>query len=431
MRCWQGQCDNFDLYFRYLLQYLFIFICNVGIGTFLSGKVQATPVNTLLPHGDNGDVQKHSHQHELKQLHSYHQFFFGQKDIPEFSIIYPAIKPTFLIAAPENFNPGLKLPPPPPPKPKPKPKPKLKPKQENKKTPALVWESLTPNFSLSKDNFGQSNQLVEETAVFRLRNGNKLKFTTGFNSFQQTTVDKVTNIPIQFGWEGKINKVKLSVNGGLDLFNRLPVVPNFSINAEYPIFSKVSNGKLKSLLVGIGAVEHGAYKFNAETLDNQINVSRIRPSFYWQIDPNTSLFSLAQLGFFNDGNQEFQSFSRLERKFGQLSLAANLFTWSFQQDLANDSGYFSPPDFIVYNAEIAWKEKIFKYLSCRVSASLGSQRLNGIWDGAKNYQAACTAKFSPKLELDFGYAFSNVRERTTGNDLYKNESFTGNLRLRF
>ena len=459
-----------------ILKYLLIFISNVAIDIFSPFQVQAQSVTTFLPHQSSGNIQKHSYEGEVKQqIHTPREFFFEQKHIPEFSITSPSRKhscyrdrssikkhckhnkakqlyapkefffeqkyipefsitppfrkTTFLIAAPENFNPDLELPPPP--KPKPKPKPKESVDKGKKKTPALVLESLTPNFSLSKDNFGQINQFIEETSVFHLRNGNKLRFTTGFNSFEQNTVEKITNIPLQFGWEGNIDKLSLSVDGGLDLFNRLPAVPNFSINAEKPIFSKVSDGKLKSLLVGIGTVEYGAYKFNAETLDNQITFWRFRPSVYWQIDPNTSLFSLAQLGFFNDGNREFQSFSRLERKLGQFSIAVNLFTWSFLQDVAEDSGYFSPPDFIVYNAEIAWEKDIFKFLSCRLSASIGKQRLKGTWDNAKSYQTSCIAKFSPNLKLDIGYTFSNVRERITGNELYKNESLTGNLQIKF
>ncbi|MDJ0733150.1 MAG: hypothetical protein QNJ47_03540 [Nostocaceae cyanobacterium] len=346
--------------------------------------------------------------------------------------ISPLEVDSFLIAAPENLNPGLKLPPPPEPKPKPKPKPK-EPTESNKKLPpSLVLESLTPNFSFSEDKFGQSNLFIEETAVFRLPNGNKVKFKTGFNSFKQEEIDTINNIPLQFGWEGKIDKVNLAINGGVDIFNRLPIVPNFSFKAEYPIFANVnSDGKLKSLLVATGVVEHAPYKFNAETLDNQIKFWRIRPSVYWQIDPQTSFFSLGQFGFFNDGNQEFQSFSRLERKLGQFSVATNLFTWSFQQNLGEDSGYFSPPDFLVYNAEIAWQGNIFKFLKCRLSANFGKQRLRGTWDNANSYQALCTSQFSSNVELDLGYSFSNIRARDTRDSSYNNQSLTGQLRINF
>ncbi len=356
-------------------------------------------------------------------------------------LCHPSEPPPILMAGPENFNPELQLPPPEPepepePKPKPEPEPEPEPESTEPVTPVFVLESLTPDFNLNKDNFGQRNQFVEETAVFRLRDGNILRFKTGFNSFEQPEIESIRNIPIQVGWEGKIDRVKFAVNGGLDFFNRLPVATNFNIKAEYPIFSSVSSdGQLQSLLVVSGVIEQGPYKFNAKTLESLITNWRFRPSVYWQIDPNTSFFSLGQFGFFNDGNQEFQSFSRFERKFGQFfgqfSVAGNLFTWSFQQDLATENGYFSPPDFLVYNAEVAWEGEIFDFLSCRLAATLGQQRLRRKVDNAQTYQARCTAKLSPNIEADFGYAISNIRDRETGKTSFTSESFTGQMRVKF
>ncbi len=39
--------------------------------------------------------------------------------------------------------------------------------------------------------------------------------------------------------------------------------------------------------------------------------------------------------------------------------------------------------------------------------------------------------FSPSVEADFGYGFSNVRNRDTGGSAYNNQSFTGQLRVKF
>jgi hypothetical protein len=152
---------------------------------------------------------------------------------------------------------------------------------------------------------------------------------------------------------------------------------------------------------------------------------------YWQIDPKTYLFSLLRLGNYNDGNFEQQSFTRLERKVGEFFVAANLFNWSYTNDVQETSGYFSPPDFIVYTGEVGWEGPIFDFLRCRVTASLGQQRLNGNFDNANNYEGRCTTKISPTVDADFGYTFSNVQNRQTGGSAYNNQSFTGVLRVKF
>ncbi len=335
----------------------------------------------------------------------------------------------FLIAAPENFNPGLRLPPPPP-------QPPIEPIPSSTSTEAdtraVVLESLTTDFRNDQDNFDQRNQFIEPTAQFRLRNGNRLRVRTGLNSFEQPDIESITNIPLQVGWEGKIDRVTVSVAGGVDLFNRLPTALNLNARVEAPMALNISpTGQVESQVVVSGVVEQGPYKFNAETLDNQITAWRFGPNVYWQIDRNTSLYSSFRWGEYNDGNEEQQSFSRLERKLGQFSVAANLFTWSYDQDLDTESGYFSPPDFLVYNGEVAWQGDVFDFLRCRLAATLGQQRLRGEIDDANSYQARCTVQFSPNVEADLGYGFSNVRNQDTGGSTYNNQSVTGQLRVRF
>jgi hypothetical protein len=178
-------------------------------------------------------------------------------------------------------------------------------------------------------------------------------------------------------------------------------------------------------------VEQGSYKFNAQTLENQITSWRYGPQLSWQIDPKTSLFSSLRFGNYNDGNFEQQSFTRIERKFGEFFLAANLFNWSYQHDYAQESGYFSPPDFLVYTGEVGWEGRISNFLRCRVAASLGQQRLNGEFDKANSYQGHCTTNISPNLDADLGYIYSNVQNGETGGSTYNNQSFTGVLRVKF
>lgn len=336
------------------------------------------------------------------------------------------------IAAPENFDPKLTIPPPEPPPPKPveSPTPPQQPSQNNK-SPLFTLESITPNFKLDKDNFGQQNLWRETATKFKLRNGDLLGLTTGFNSFTQDDIPFTSNIPLYWSWQRNTSDYKLTVNSGVDVYNRLPVTPYLSTTVEIPVFSSVGKKGLRSLLVFSGTIEHQAYKFNAKTLDHKINYWRFRPSFYWQILPNFSLFTLGQLGYFNDGNQEFQSFSRLEKKLGDFAIAINVFTWSFQQDLGTTNGYFAPSNFLVYNGEISWAKSITSWLRCRVAGSLGKQRLGNATDNAYSYQALCSTTIGEAVELDFGYSVSNVRDRNTDDTSYLNQSFDSQLRLNF
>jgi hypothetical protein len=348
-----------------------------------------------------------------------------------------------LIAAPENFNPDLQLPPalpePPPnsspPKTPTEPPPNSSPPKTSTEPRTLdaVLESIHTDYRYDTDNFGQTNLFFEPTAQFRLSNGNKISFKTGFNFFKQPGVESITNFPLQVGWQGKIGQVTLQTAAGVDVFNRLPTAINFNAKVEAPISPPQvsSSGQLLSVVVLSGNLEQGPYKSNARTLENQITAWRFGPDLYWQIDRKTSLFSSLRLGSYNDGNSEVQSFSRLERKFGQFFLAANLFTWSFDRDLERTSGYFSPPDFLVYNAEVGWEGDIANFLRCRLATNLGQQRLKGEFDNAHTYQTQCTVKISPNIETDIGYSFSNVRNLETGGSAYGGNSLTGQLRVKF
>ncbi|MEH2327338.1 MAG: hypothetical protein V7K32_28025 [Nostoc sp.] len=39
---------------------------------------------------------------------------------------------------------------------------------------------------------------------------------------------------------------------------------------------------------------------------------------------------------------------------------------------------FFPPDFLVYNAEVAWEGDIANFFRCRLAANLGRERLTAI-----------------------------------------------------
>lgn len=326
-----------------------------------------------------------------------------------------------LIAAPENLNPGLYIPPPPP---------ELTPPEaietpiEADDDPIVpVWqiEDLTVEFTDEFSNFDQSNQVIEPTVSGVLPNGDRLAFTTGFNNYTQPDVDSVTNIPLKVAWTREMGNFTTTVGGGVDIFDNLPLSFNFQANTSVPL------GRQANLSF---FVEQGPYKFNATTLNEQITAWRYGPNLYWQIDPNTSFFSLVRWGRYNDGNREQQSFSRFEHRMGEFAIAANMFNWRYRQDLENASGYFSPQDFLVINGEAAWQGEILDWLDCRLSASWGQQRLAGEWTPAYSYGTQCTMKISESTEIDVGYGFNNVIGQS-GGSAFNNRAVSGALRMSF
>ncbi|MEH2258280.1 hypothetical protein [Nostoc sp.] len=422
--------DNFRPYLfvsRYSLYAVFLLgclqiqlgvICSVGVWILSAAKLQAAQAHQTWKSPSELTEQVTIINPELAEQYS--------KPLPY------RLKPApILLAAPENFNPDLRLPSSLPEPPQQNSSPPTTPTKP--KTLDAVLESIYTDYHYETDNFGQTNFFLEPTVQFRLRNGNKIFFKTGFNFFEQRGVESITNFPLQVGWQGKIGQVTLQTAAGVDVFNRLPTAINLNVKVEAPISPpRVSSlGRLLSAVVLSGNLEQGPYKSNVRTLDNQITAWRFGPDLYWQIDRDTSLFSSLRLGSYNDGNSDVQSFSRLERKFGQFSLATNLFTWSYDRDLERTSGYFSPPDFLVYNGEVAWEGDITNFLRCRLAANLGRQRLKGEFDNANTYQTRCTVKLSPNIEADLGYSFSNVRNQETGGSTYGSNALTGQLRVKF
>ncbi|MBE9029799.1 hypothetical protein IQ266_08670 [filamentous cyanobacterium LEGE 11480] len=298
-------------------------------------------------------------------------------------------------------------------------------------TSGLKLESLTTDFQNESDG-NRTNRMIEPTAQFKLPNGDRLQVKSGWNTFQQSGIRTIQNFPLQGAWVKKLGDNQLKLGGGLDVFNRLSIQPKLNAELEVPLGVEVApNGKLNRGVVLKGLVDYGAYKFNAKTLEQGINVLHVKPQVYWQIDPKTSLYSHYQLGLYRDGNVEHQTYSRLERKFGQFFVAANLFTWNYKADQELNNGYFSPQQFLTYNGEVGWAGDIAKGLKCRVTAALGQQALNGNNSSISRYNGRCTAAIAPNIALDFGYGFSNERKQNLNVSNYQNHSVTGQLRMTF
>jgi hypothetical protein len=341
------------------------------------------------------------------------------------------------IAGADNFNPDLKLSPPreqisipPPPLPPTQSTPSpgansgsvegtgVKPAPVG--VPFAVLEGIQPNIHNDWNNSGQVNRIIESTAILRLNNGDRILFTTGYNTYEQLDTKTATNIPLGIDWETKINSLKVRSGVGVDILSGA-TTPNFNLKVDYP---------LTTGLTVSADLQQGAYKFNAKTIENQISALRYGPSVFWQLDKDTSLFSSLKLGSYSDSNQEQQSFSRIERKFGEFSVAGNLFTWNYKN--STDKGYFAPPDFLVYTGEVAWEGSVIRdVLNCRLSASLGGQNVNSTSSDAGGYQTKCTAKISPNLEADLGYSFSNVKSTVPTTSNANSQSILGQVRVKF
>ena len=319
----------------------------------------------------------------------------------------PRTSAEFLLAAPQNLNPGLAPPPIPPPIPPPE-EPVKPPDSSGEGTStaqplSIKLESMDLNFRSDSSNVGQLNRIVEPTFNFNVNDEFSVAVTTGFNFFRQSGIRSVTNLPLRLNWEDEIGDFRVTAGGGVDLFDRLPPQPNFNASAAIPVFSTVTLTP---------TIEYGAYKPNAKTIENRINALRFGTNFYWQIDSHTSLSSLFRLGVYNDGNFEQQIFSRLEHRIGNFAVALNLFSLVYKNDLSLQSGYFSPHDFLVYNGEISWQDNIFDFLNCRVTGSFGNQRLQGVWATAYTLQGLCTVQINPNISFNLGYSLNN--KITTG-----------------
>lgn len=294
------------------------------------------------------------------------------------------------------------------------------PNLESAVTDYAVLDSMTTNFQGDDDKTGQVNQIFEPTWKWRFKDGTVISFQTGFNSFKLAGKDSIYDVPLQFGVAKKIGSVNLDVRGGINVFNRVPTTANIEVNANLSVVDGVTL---------FGFFEQKPYKSNVNTIENQIKIRRFGLNVYWQIDPYTTLFSLYRWGDYSDGNTDQQSFSRLERKWGQFAIAANLFTWFYERASAPNT-YFSPRDFLVYTGELSWQGDIFNFLNCRLAFNAGEQRGAGNFAPANSYQAKCTAKISPSIEANLGYAYSNVRKPDTGLSS-KSETITGQLRMKF
>jgi hypothetical protein len=299
--------------------------------------------------------------------------------------------------------------------------------------PNILWESVGVDVRNSVGSDDKHKRVIEPFAQFHLRNGDQIKLTSGWNFFDQAGIESINNYPLRLNWQRKIDEARIHVGAGVDFFDDLPAVPNFITKFDLPIGTKFDGqGRLSQGLIFSTAIDYGAYKFSAKSLQSRITTTQIKPSLYWQISPSTNFYGHYQFGIYNDGNYEQQVFSRLQQKLGpEFYIAANLFSWSYFKDEERTNGYFSPPDFLTYTGEIGWEGNVVRdQLKCRLSVAIGRQRNLGNYAAANTYNARCDARLSPDLALEVGYSLSNIRDRSSPDD-FQTQELSGQLKYRF
>jgi hypothetical protein len=287
--------------------------------------------------------------------------------------------------------------------------------------PLRPIDNVSREYQHNTNSSGQVNQSLVETTNFSLSARDKLRLRMGVNYYEQPGATAVNNFSLQVTAETQVNSLKIQPMVGVDLFNNRSQAVNWGVGLEYPLFSGMTLS---------ADLESGVYKFNARTIASNISAVRYGPSLFWQIDRDTTLFSAIKFGNYSDGNIEQQSFSRLERKFGDFNIAANLFTWGYRQP--TNSGYFTPGQFSVFTRELGWEgDVISNVLRCRIAIPLGEQNVDGKTADASGYQGRCTAKISRNIEAELGYSFSNVRTQGDSPSQATSQSIMGRMKIVF
>jgi tetratricopeptide (TPR) repeat protein len=283
------------------------------------------------------------------------------------------------------------------------------------------WQSETEVRYEDSDS-GEENSLLQETISFRVNEGDNLyQLKAGYGRFEQPKIESINNYSVEIGLERRFQPLLLTTSLGVDFFDRLDAVPKFNLGAAIPFSDRLNlDTNLK----------FSAFKDNAETLENEVNVWSLEPNLIWQIDRKSWLYLLYKLGLYNDGNLENQLGFGLGRNIGQFFIGANLFYWTYQDDL--DNGYFDPADFFSYNGEVGWEGKVFDFSKCRLSASIGRQSFAGNAQNGNTYQAGCTISFTKNSELDLLYRYTNnARFQNSESGDSEQEVLSGILRFLF
>ncbi len=140
-------------------------------------------------------------------------------------------------------------------------------------------ENIEIKFKQEQDNFGKNNQFITKYINFSLENADKLKFTTGYNTFLKTGTEQVVNIPLLATWRKNAKDFNLELTGGVEFFDRLPTDFTLKAKIERKINLNANEAnKQSSFMVITGNFQREPYKFNAQSLQNEIVAWRFGPS---------------------------------------------------------------------------------------------------------------------------------------------------------
>lgn len=270
----------------------------------------------------------------------------------------------------------------------------------------------------------RSDWLVQQNTRIPLRGSSIIPFVrTGFAEFNQKGLTTVANIPLQAGIEAKVNQIALRGRVGVDLFDRLSAVPLLGFEASRPVFPQANL---------TGTVEYGAFKYSAQSLENNIRALRFGPTFSWAIDRNTSLLASLRLGSYSDGNFEKEFFFYLERRIGNFYIAGNLYHLSYTIQPPTGTflnGYFAPSNYWYYSGELGWEGTIVEPVKCRFSVNLGGQTPEGGPAMTDSYQARCAARLSSEVEASLGYRIGSILSSGASPNI--GQTLTAQLRFQF
>ncbi|MDX1978459.1 MAG: hypothetical protein SFT94_12375 [Pseudanabaenaceae cyanobacterium bins.68] len=298
---------------------------------------------------------------------------------------------------------------------------------------SLRLDSFQIDSSYIYNNFEFNTFRLEPSFNFSLPNGHRIILKTGYNFFSQNPrtlpslrPDTITLTPIQLGWEGRVGEVSFSTALRINLYDKIPTTVGVLTSATWPV--------LPNLFL-TAKYEQTALESTPASLQQGITARNYGPTLFWQIDPDMSLFSFYTITNYNDGNRAQVSYTKLERKFGQFAVSANLVTWGAENI---KDAYFAPPDQLIYNLGVAWQGNLSESLNLLLQYNIGRQRFNREESDAQYYVVRLTAKLSDQIEGFLEFNQGDLRNTPGGQfflgnvrDLFSQSTFTAQLKAKF
>lgn len=279
-------------------------------------------------------------------------------------------------------------------------------------------ESFESSFLSDRDNFGKDTSGSVATWRWRYPRDRTVTASIGLMRYGQAEAPTQFVIPISLTRAGQREALNWQLSAGLTFYDRLTPALSLAAVASHPLSETVA---------WTGRLEWAPYAVSAAALTSQIQALRTTHTVYWQIRPQSFGLAVLTRGWQSDGNREWQLYSRLEHTQPRWFIAANLFAWRFDRDQLDASGYFSPPDFLSYSAELGWTPQISDSISCRIAYNFGRTRLEGVFSTDDRLSARCTTPFAERWAVALEAVLTPIL--TQGGD-YRNQRLQVQLTYR-